>query len=118
MSPNATRAAVGARCGAKGPKLTLQGVEQQVVALQQQLGTLQNKLQNFAVVNQTGTLVRGSSSVASASRIRAQTGRYQVIFNRDVSGCGYVATIFRVMRTFGIVPLGTYRVVASTEQSY
>jgi hypothetical protein len=44
----------------------------------------------FAVVNANGQAVRGRdiSSVA-----RTSEGRYQVIFNGDVRGCGYYATI-------------------------
>ena len=44
----------------------------------------------YAVVNGGGQLVRGRdvSSVA-----RTGDGRYQVIFNSDVRGCGYFATI-------------------------
>ena len=44
----------------------------------------------FAVVNGGGQLVRGRdiSSVA-----RTSDGRYQVIFNADVRGCSYFATI-------------------------
>jgi hypothetical protein len=44
----------------------------------------------FAVVNGGGQLARGRdiSSVA-----RTGDGRYQVIFNGDVRGCGYFATI-------------------------
>jgi hypothetical protein len=44
----------------------------------------------FAVVNDNGQLVRGRdvSSVA-----RTSDGRYQVIFNGDVRGCAYFATV-------------------------
>jgi hypothetical protein len=44
----------------------------------------------FAVVNGDGQLVRGRD-VSSAAR--TGPGRYQVIFNADVRGCGYYATI-------------------------
>ncbi|HEX2125549.1 MAG TPA: hypothetical protein VHF45_03190 [Thermoleophilaceae bacterium] len=44
----------------------------------------------FAVVNGGGQVVRGRD-VSSAARTGA--GRYQVIFNADVRGCGYYATI-------------------------
>ena len=82
---------------AKAPKLTLKGVEAQVVTLQAQVVTLQTAVnslhpEDFAVVNSAGSLVRGSSSVISASNT-GLTGAYQVIFNKDVSGCAYVATI-------------------------
>ena len=44
----------------------------------------------FAVVNSGGQLVRGRdiSSVA-----RTGNGRYQVIFNADIRGCAYFATV-------------------------
>jgi hypothetical protein len=44
----------------------------------------------FAVVGGGGQLVRGRD-ISSVARIAA--GRYQVIFNADVRGCGYYATI-------------------------
>jgi hypothetical protein len=44
----------------------------------------------FAVVNGGGQVVRGRD-VSSATRTGA--GRYQVIFNADVRGCGYFATV-------------------------
>jgi hypothetical protein len=44
----------------------------------------------FAVVNANGTLARGFRAVSSS---KLTTGRYQVIFNRDVSRCAFVATI-------------------------
>jgi hypothetical protein len=76
---------------AKG--LKLKDVEAQVVTLQAQVATLQTAVkEDFAVVASSGVLVRGSSSsVVSASNIG--TGGYQVIFNKNVSGCAYVATI-------------------------
>jgi hypothetical protein len=45
--------------------------------------------QRFAVVNAGGQLVRGRN----ASAARTAEGRYQVIFDTDVRGCGYYATI-------------------------
>ena len=86
---------------AKGPKLTLPGVEAQVVTLQAQVATLQTTVNSlhppvFAVVDSDGTLVRGSSSVVSASRTGSSSGNYQVIFNKDVTGCGFVATIGQI----------------------
>jgi len=75
---------------AKGPKLTIKSVEAQVVTLQAQVAALHP--QDFAVVDSTGDLVRGSSSTVSANAL-VTTGHYQVIFNKDVSGCAYVATI-------------------------
>ncbi len=44
----------------------------------------------FAVVNGGGQLARGRD-VSSAAR--TAVGRYQVVFNGDVRGCGYYATI-------------------------
>ena len=44
----------------------------------------------FAVVNAGGQAVRGRD-VSSAAR--TSQGRYQVIFNGDVRGCGYFATV-------------------------
>jgi hypothetical protein len=44
----------------------------------------------FAVVDAGGQLVRGRD-ISSVARMAA--GRYQVIFNADVRGCGYYATI-------------------------
>ncbi len=45
--------------------------------------------QRFAVVNAGGQLVRGRN----ASAARTAEGRYQVIFEANVRGCGYHATI-------------------------
>ena len=45
---------------------------------------------HFAVVNAGGQQVRFRGTTSSA---RTAEGRYQVIFNRDVRGCGYYATI-------------------------
>ncbi len=44
----------------------------------------------FAVVNAGGVLVRGRS-VSSAAR--TAQGRYQVIFDTDIRGCAYFATV-------------------------
>ena len=93
---------------AKGPKLTLPGVEAQVVTLQAQVATLQTAVnslhpEDFAVVGSDGTLVRGSSSVVSASRT-GSTGAYQVIFDKDVIGCGFVATIGQIGSTGAALP--------------
>ncbi len=56
------------------------------------LGTVPSaeSISHTAVVTAGGQLARGKgvSSVA-----RTSTGRYQVIFNRDVRGCVYVATV-------------------------
>jgi len=44
----------------------------------------------WAVVGETGTLARGSH-VVSTSQIGGFAGSYQVIFDRDVSNCAFVA---------------------------
>jgi hypothetical protein len=44
----------------------------------------------FAVVNASGQAVRGRSISSVA---RTSEGRYQVIFNGDVRGCAYFATV-------------------------
>ena len=43
----------------------------------------------WAVVASDGTLARGSAGTTSAS---IGTGSYEVIFDRDVTGCAYQAT--------------------------
>jgi hypothetical protein len=43
----------------------------------------------FAVVNAGGVLIRGRN----ASAARTGEGRYQVLFEADVRGCGYYATV-------------------------
>ena len=50
----------------------------------------------WAVVNSDGVLVRGRGLVAGDPAGRVSPGIYQVVFNRDVRGCGYVATIGNV----------------------
>ncbi len=47
-------------------------------------------VENAAVVNAAGQLVRGRGTSGST---RTGEGRYAVIFNRDVRGCFYVATV-------------------------
>ena len=47
-------------------------------------------VENAAVVNEAGALVRGRGTAAST---RTGVGRYAVIFNRDVRGCFYVASV-------------------------
>jgi len=44
----------------------------------------------FAVVDAEGSLERGFRAFSSQ---RFSTGQYEVVFNRNVSGCAYVATI-------------------------
>jgi hypothetical protein len=45
---------------------------------------------HFAVVNAAGQQVRARGTTSAA---RTAEGRYQVIFNRDVRGCAYYATV-------------------------
>jgi hypothetical protein len=44
----------------------------------------------WASVDDDGTLKRNKGAV---SAVRESTGRYQVVFNQDVSGCVYTATL-------------------------
>lgn len=54
-------------------------------------GALQaDGLSRWAVVNASGQLVRGRNVTSVA---RTSSGRYQVIFNRDVRTCAYIATL-------------------------
>ena len=50
----------------------------------------------WAVVNSDGVLVRGRGLVAGDPAARTSPGIYQVVFNRDVRGCAYSATIGNV----------------------
>jgi hypothetical protein len=56
----------------------------------------------WAVVNKDGTLVRGAG-VASLARLG--TGAYEVIFDRNVRSCVYIATLARDRQNFGY-PVG------------
>jgi hypothetical protein len=47
-------------------------------------------ISRWAVVNAQGTLARGR---AVSSAARTAEGRYQVVFDKDLRGCSYVATI-------------------------
>ena len=51
---------------------------------------LANGSTHFAVVNAGGQAVRGRGTSSAA---RTAEGRYQVIFDADVRGCGYYATV-------------------------
>jgi hypothetical protein len=44
----------------------------------------------FAAVDESGALVKGSGVVSS---VRTTTGFYNVVFNKDISKCVYVATV-------------------------
>jgi len=46
----------------------------------------------WAVVEASGKLVRGGSATASAERL-GESSEYEVVFNRDVSECAYIATV-------------------------
>jgi len=73
----------------KKNKLTLSEVEAQVETLQTALAAVVPD--DFAVVSSAGALVRGSASAVSA--VKNGTGIYAVSFNKDVTGCAYIATI-------------------------
>ena len=62
----------------------------------------------WAVVASDGTLVRHGTGTISSSEI--VPGRYQVIFNREVSGCSYVATLGDTAH--GVPPIGEIGVAA------
>ena len=47
----------------------------------------------WAVVNADGVLVRAKGTGAGDPAARTATGVYHVIFNRDVRGCAYLATL-------------------------
>ena len=66
-------------------------LETHVAALQTQVNKLLGQNQ-FAVVSATGTLVRSSAGVTIETHT-AGTGAYELTFNKDVSGCAYVATL-------------------------
>ena len=54
-------------------------------------------LTHWAVVSGDGRFVRGRGQVATGDpATRNSVGIYQVVFNRDVRACGYVATIGNV----------------------
>ncbi len=46
----------------------------------------------WAVVNIKGELVRGGAATDSATAL-LEPGAYEVVFNRNVSGCAYIATL-------------------------
>ncbi len=46
----------------------------------------------WAVVNIKGELVRGGGATVSATAL-LEPGAYEVVFNRNVSGCAYIATL-------------------------
>ena len=47
----------------------------------------------WAVVNANGVLARGRGQAAGHPAARTGEGIYHVVFNRDVRGCAYVATV-------------------------
>ncbi|MBV9142642.1 MAG: hypothetical protein JO115_17305 [Pseudonocardiales bacterium] len=61
----------------------------------------------FAVVNPNGTLAKGFGAVSSK---KLATGEYEVIFNRKVRNCAYVATI-GLAGSVGASPSGEIAVV-------
>jgi hypothetical protein len=50
-----------------------------------------NGLSHFAVVGANGVLARGRG--LASNPVRTGEGRYQLIFNRDVRSCAYIATV-------------------------
>jgi len=67
----------------------------------------------WAVVEFNGKLVRGGTGTVSSASI-ASSNRYQVIFNRDVTKCAYIATPGST--TAGLPPVG-FISVASLEEN-
>lgn len=57
----------------------------------------------WAVVDQTGALLRGSGAVSSA---KVLLGGYEIIFNQDVSACSYSATLGDTAAEEGLVGVG------------
>jgi hypothetical protein len=57
------------------------------------LATSSAGLDYWAVVNGNGVLVRGRGQAAGDPAARTGEGIYHVIFNRDVRGCAYLATV-------------------------
>jgi hypothetical protein len=47
----------------------------------------------FAVVNGDGTLLRSAGAISAELAPAPPDGRYNVVFDRDVSGCVYTATV-------------------------
>jgi hypothetical protein len=64
----------------------------------------------WAVVNADGTLARGSTNAVSSGTTVG--GGYEVIFNRDVTGCAYTATVGNAA---GGIPLARFAGVASRD---
>jgi hypothetical protein len=54
------------------------------------VASLSNGSSHFAVVGANGVIARGRG--LASNPVRTGAGRYQLIFNRDVRGCAYVAT--------------------------
>ena len=50
-------------------------------------------LDNYALLNSDGVLIRGKGLGAGDPASKIDTGIYQVIFNRDVTPCVYVASV-------------------------
>jgi hypothetical protein len=61
----------------------------------------------FAVLNPDGSRARGFGAVSSQ---RFAVGQYEVVFNRDVTGCAYIATI-GLSGSSGASPSGEITVV-------
>ncbi len=66
-------------------------LETHVAALQTQVNKLLGQNQ-FAVVSAAGAIVRSSAGVTIETHT-VSSGAYELTFNKDVSGCAYVATL-------------------------
>lgn len=47
----------------------------------------------FAIVNSNGTLARGNGVVSTAGNITGFAGAYEVVFNRNITGCSFGANL-------------------------
>ena len=100
IKPNQVQRRVGGTCAASSSISTIAAdgsvtCEADTGAVETDLGfhlteTCAGNTQKYAVVNSSGTLVRGANAV-SASRL--STGTYVVTFDADVTGCAHNATV-------------------------
>jgi hypothetical protein len=47
----------------------------------------------WALVNANATLGRGSAALVSVAQVNSTSGQFEVIFDRDISSCAYLASI-------------------------
>jgi hypothetical protein len=66
----------------------------------------------FAVVNSDGSLARGFGAVSSRILF---TGQYEVVFNRNMTGCAFVATLGS-SGSFTVPPSGEIAVAGRTDK--